>query len=120
MHASSLEGWSLERFLTLNEPAFLELFARSPIRRADRGGFLRNVCIAMGNRGEARYAAPLTHALAHDPDALVRGHAAWALGRVLRALAGSEHTVALGALRGAAAADADVWVRDEATQALNG
>ena len=118
LHANSLEGWSLERFLTLDEPAFHELFAASPIRRADRGGFLRNVCIAMGNRGEAPYAAPLARALASDPDALVRGHAAWALGRLLRVLAPDALLEALATLHAAALADADEWVRDEATQAI--
>jgi epoxyqueuosine reductase len=120
LHASALEGWSLERFLTLDETAFRELFALSPIRRADRGGFLRNVCIAMGNRAEARYAAALLRALAQDAEPVVRGHAAWALGRVLAALEPATHETALAALRDAARTDSDGWVREEAELAASG
>ena len=117
LHAHTLEGWSLERFLTLDEPTFRELFATSPIRRADRGGFLRNVCVAMGNRGAARYAAPLTATLERDPEAIVRAHAAWALGRVAMAAAGSR-SAAHGALTRAAAHDPDALVREEASLAV--
>lgn len=116
LHARTLEGWSLERFLTLDEAGFRALFADSPIRRADRAGFLRNVCVAMGNRGESRYAAPLLGALARDPEALVRGHAAWALARL--SLAGEAAAEARDALAAAARADADAWVREEAALAL--
>ena len=120
LHARSLAGWSLERFLTLDEPTFRELFATSPIRRADRAGFVRNVCVAIGNRGESRFAVPLAGALARDPDALVRGHAAWALGRVAEPMDGDDpaRSRAAAALEGAAASDPDPWVREEAALAL--
>jgi epoxyqueuosine reductase len=101
LHARELEGWSLERFLALDEQGFLALFATSPIRRADRAGFVRNVCVAMGNRGEPGFAAPLARALRDDRDALVRGHAAWALGRVAAAAPGAD------AMRGEASAALD-------------
>jgi epoxyqueuosine reductase len=122
LHARALEGWSLERFLTLDEPGFLELFATSPIRRADRAGFVRNVCVAMGNRGTRTFAAPLATALAGDPDALVRGHAAWALGQVAAALPAvhAVHADASAALARAATDDRDPWVREEAGLALGG
>jgi epoxyqueuosine reductase len=42
---------------------------------------LRNVCIALGNWGAPDAVPVLVRALA-DAEALVRGHAAWALGRV--------------------------------------
>jgi epoxyqueuosine reductase len=119
LHAHALEGWSLERFLTLDEPTFRDLFARSPIRRADRAGFLRNVCVAMGNRALPGYAAPLAQALAGDVAALVRGHAAWALGRVAGAMTPQPlRSDARGALASAATHDADAWVREEAGLAL--
>ena len=82
LHARSLEDWSLERFLTLDEGAFMRLFEGSPIRRARRAGFLRNVCVALGNRREAAAVPALARALASDPDGLVRSHAAWALGEI--------------------------------------
>ena len=117
LHASALEGWSLERFLTLDEPTFRALFATSPIRRADRGGFLRNVCIAMGNRADARYSAPLARALSSDPEPVVRGHAAWALGQTRRVLAPEANSDVLATLRAAARTDTDTWVREEAVLA---
>src|SRR5256712_6187620 len=52
LHARALDGWTLERFLTLDSAGFDALFAGSPIRRAGRAGFLRNVWVALGNRAE--------------------------------------------------------------------
>jgi epoxyqueuosine reductase len=121
LHARALEGWSLERFLCLDARGFAELFATSPIRRADRAGFVRNVCVAMGNRGESAFVAPLAHALSEDHDALVRGHAAWALGRIAAALPAADTTraAAVAALAIAAEADGDPWVREECRLALD-
>jgi epoxyqueuosine reductase len=86
LHARALEGWTLERFLELDEPGFAALFAHSPVRRARRSGFLRNVCVALGNRGAAGSVPALTRALDRDPEPLVRSHAAWALGEIGRRL----------------------------------
>jgi HEAT repeat protein len=72
----------------------------------------------MGNRRDPAHVAPLSRALAGDGDALVRGHAAWALGRVASVLAAGEREAALAALRAAAAGDADAWVREEVRLAL--
>ena len=121
LHAASLEGWSLERFLSLDEPAFLELFATSPIRRAERAGFVRNVCVALGNRGGPEHVPALERALSGDRDALVRGHAAWALGRLAEALAASSpaRIRARAALRNAVDAEPDPWARDEAVFAVS-
>src|SRR5262249_26084001 len=119
LHARPLAGWSLERFLALDEPAFRQLFATSPIRRADRAGFARNVCVAMGNRARPQSATPLAETLAGDAEPLVRGHAAWALGRVAGAAADEPlRAAATAALATAAGGDPDPWVREEATLAL--
>lgn len=67
--------------LSLSEEAFRERFRRSPIKRAKRRGLLRNVCVALGNSGDAQAIPALVGAL-HDDEPLVRGHAAWALGRI--------------------------------------
>jgi epoxyqueuosine reductase len=48
LHARSLEGWTLERFLDLDDATFRALFETSPIRRAKRAGFLRNVVRGVG------------------------------------------------------------------------
>lgn len=67
--------------LSLTEEQFRERFRNSPIKRAKRRGLLRNVCVALGNIGDPRAVPALIGAL-HDEEALVRGHAAWALGRI--------------------------------------
>jgi len=68
--------------LQLTEEEFRARFRGSPILRAKRRGFLRNVCVALGNLGRVEAVPALAHALATDPEPLVRGHAAWALGRI--------------------------------------
>ena len=51
----------LRDFLQLDEAAFRALFRNSPIRRIKRRGFLRNVCVALGNVGtEDDLAVPRT------------------------------------------------------------
>jgi epoxyqueuosine reductase len=67
--------------LSLTEEQFRERFRRSPIKRTKRRGLLRNVCVALGNIGDPQAVPALIGAL-HDEEALVRGHAAWALGRI--------------------------------------
>ncbi|MCC6652687.1 MAG: tRNA epoxyqueuosine(34) reductase QueG [Candidatus Eisenbacteria bacterium] len=107
LHGRSLEGWTLERFLSIGEDAFRALFAESPIRRADREGFVRNVCVALGNRRDETAAHALARALEHDASPVVRLHAAWALGRI--GGAGSRAALARAVTR-----DADAQVREEA------
>jgi epoxyqueuosine reductase len=67
--------------LSLTEEQFRERFRLSPIRRTKRRGLLRNVCVALGNIGDPQ-AIPALVAALHDLEPLVRGHAAWALGRI--------------------------------------
>ncbi len=71
----------LRDLLSLDEHAFTERFRGRPIMRAKRDGFLRNVCVALGNVGALDDVPALESALA-DSSPLVRGHAAWALGQV--------------------------------------
>jgi len=125
LHAREMQGWSLARFLTLDEGGFQETFATSPIRRAGRAGFLRNVCVALGNRGDLLAAPALATSLARDPAPLVRAHAAWALGELATAAMPRVHSAAvlareaaIDALRAAATGDGDAEVRDEALAAL--
>ncbi len=66
--------------LDLDEAGFREQFRHSPILRAKRRGLLRNVCVALGNLGDAVAVPRLARTLRSEPEALVRGHAAWALG----------------------------------------
>jgi epoxyqueuosine reductase len=88
------------------DPEAWEAFSRgSAIRRGGRAGFARNVCVALGNWGAPEAVPVLARALA-DPDPLVRGHAAWALGRV--GGAGARE-----GLSGAASSEEDAWVSAE-------
>ena len=65
----------------MTQQEFSQRFKGSPIKRAKRRGFLRNVLVAIGNWGTQRAVPALEGALAdHEP--LVRGHAAWALGKI--------------------------------------
>lgn len=71
----------LRDFLHLDDAQFRSLFRNSPLLRAKRRGFLRNVCVALGNTGNTDDIPALRVALA-DPEALVREHASWALERI--------------------------------------
>ncbi|MFN8470587.1 MAG: tRNA epoxyqueuosine(34) reductase QueG [Anaerolineae bacterium] len=96
--------------LRMTEEEFRERFRGSPIRRAKWAGLRRNVCVALGNSGDPSAVPPLVEALNGEP-ALVRGHAAWALGR----LGGDE---ARAALISRADMEEDAWVREEIALAL--
>jgi epoxyqueuosine reductase len=80
------------------------------VRRAGRDGFLRNVCVALGNRGDPATVAPLSRATG-DASALVRRHAAWALGRIAT-------EPAIEALRAARERENDAEVVEEIDAAL--
>jgi epoxyqueuosine reductase len=102
----------LAGLLRLDRDGYLHRFRGSPMKRAGLAGLRRNAAVAMGNRGDPRYLPALAGALA-DPDPLVRGHAAWALGRI----GGPEARAHLAA---ALAAEADGEVRREIVAALAG
>ena len=67
--------------LELTDAQFRERFRNSPIKRAKRVGLQRNVCVALGNISDPVAVPALTRCLG-GPDAVVRLHAAWALGRI--------------------------------------
>ena len=67
--------------LELDEAEFQQRFAHSPLSRPGRRGLLRNAAIVLGNSGDLHAAGALIHAL-DDVEPLVRGAAAWALGRL--------------------------------------
>lgn len=71
----------LPEFLAWDEKQFKSFFAGTPIYRLKRRGFLRNVCVALGNRGD-RAALPALRRALDDVEPLVREHAAWAIGRL--------------------------------------
>jgi epoxyqueuosine reductase len=74
-------GMQLRAYLALTDNEFRFLFRGSPIKRIKRRGFLRNVCVALGNVGTAEDLPALERAAA-DPEALIVEHAAWAIDRI--------------------------------------
>ena len=76
-----LEQPSLIRLLEMDQQAFNEQFRRNPAKRPKRAGLLRNAAVALGNSGDEAAVPALTQAL-EDPEPLVRGHTAWALGKI--------------------------------------
>ncbi len=67
--------------LTMTQEEFTDRFRNTPIKRAKLAGLQRNACVALGNIGDRHAIPALGVALEHD-EPLVRGHAAWALGRM--------------------------------------
>jgi epoxyqueuosine reductase len=100
---------SLPGLMGLSREEFARRFKDSPVRRAKYAGFLRNVAVALGNSGDPAAVPVLERALAHD-EPLVRGHAAWALGRL-----GARE-----ALERRLAVEPDPGVREEIDEALRG
>ena len=72
---------TLLSLIGMTQQEFSRRFKGSPIKRAKRRGFLRNVLVAVGNWGEQRAVPAIKKALTDD-EPLVRSHAAWALGQI--------------------------------------
>jgi epoxyqueuosine reductase len=72
---------ALLELIGLTREEFNRRFKDSPVKRAKYAGFLRNVCVALGNSNDPAAVGPLEKALEHE-EPLVRAHAAWALGRL--------------------------------------
>ncbi len=71
-----LFGWS--------EAEYLERSAGSALRRLGYRRWLRNIAIALGNAPRSPAVSAALTARSTDPDAIVREHVQWALGRQLR------------------------------------
>jgi epoxyqueuosine reductase len=84
----STTAFALRDYLRLNDAEFRNLFRDSPIKRIKRRGFLRNVCVALGNVGDEADLPALKKAVA-DPEPLIAEHAAWAIDRIEKRLAGA-------------------------------
>ena len=67
--------------LLLTSSEFNQRFKRSPIKRAKRRGYLRNIAVAVGNIGNKNDLSNLEQA-AQDEEPLVKKHAQWAIDNI--------------------------------------
>ncbi len=100
----------------LVEAHFAARFRNSPVLRATRAGMARNVAVALGNSRHPA-AIELLAALLADTSPVVRGHAAWGLGQLLRAGQDAARITAL--LDGASAVEGDPCVQEELALAIS-
>jgi epoxyqueuosine reductase len=107
-----VHGERLIELMGMSQQEFSRRFKDSPVKRAKRRGLLRNVAVALGNWGSPE-AVPVLAAALGDAESLIRGHAAWALGRISTAEARE-------ALVGRLLLEDDQWVREELSFALSG
>ena len=78
---AELAAPALGDLLALDDAAFRQLFAGSPIKRIGRNRMIRNCLIAAGNSGEPELEAAVQPHLS-DPDAVVAEAAQWAMERL--------------------------------------
>ncbi len=71
----------LASLVEISNDEFSRRFRKSPIRRAGRDGFVRNVVVALGNSRSLDAVVPLARAL-DDASPLVRAHAVWAMTQI--------------------------------------
>lgn len=76
-----VQSWTLVDILELDAERYEAEFTGTAMRRATRSGLRRNAAIVLGNRGDPAALPALATAL-NDADPVVRGHAAWAIGRL--------------------------------------
>lgn len=103
---------ALTELLKLDEADFRERFKGTPIKRAGRDCFIRNVLIACGNSGDATLVAHIQHLL-EDEAPVVRAMAIWALSCLMSV----EEFISLKNEKSANEQDADVrkeWEQGEA------
>lgn len=105
-----VQTWTLVDVLAMDTARYEAEFTGTAMRRATRSGLRRNAAVVLGNRGDDAALPALVAALADD-DAVVRGHAAWAIGRIA-----PRHP----ALEAARAGEPDPQARTEIERALGG
>jgi epoxyqueuosine reductase len=71
----------LIELLQLDDTGFKRRFAGTPMLRTKRRGLLRNVCVALGNVGDAN-SLPHLNCAAADAEPLIAEHARWAIEQI--------------------------------------
>jgi epoxyqueuosine reductase len=74
--------------LSISTQEFNQHFKGSPIKRAKRRGYLRNVAVALGNTGDM-HALPVLQRALRDEEPMVREHAQWAINKIDRRVGAS-------------------------------
>lgn len=103
---------SLLALLQLRSGEFKRTYARTAMGWRGAAILRRNAAVALGNALDRAAVPALARAVREDPHPMVRGHAAWALGRI----GGPQ---AAGYLRQCLAQEQDEHVREELTLALS-
>ena len=67
--------------LGLDGDGFRDVFRKSPVKRAKRRGFMRNILVAVGNSGNKEYIKYVRNLICDD-EPIIRAHAVWALCRL--------------------------------------
>ena len=78
---TDLAAPDLIELLQLDDAGFKSHFAGTPMLRTKRRGFLRNVCVALGNMGDEN-ALPALGKAAADYEPLIAEHARWAVSEI--------------------------------------
>jgi epoxyqueuosine reductase len=72
---------SLSEELSLTPQAFNQHFKGTPVKRAKRLGYVRNVAVALGNSGDMHH-LPVLQTVLNDEEPIVRDHAQWAIDKI--------------------------------------
>ncbi len=107
----ALRSISPEQLLQLDHSSWARIFRGSAAKRCKHRGALRNAAVVLGNRRDPSLIPLLSSRLELEPEPLVRGHVAWALGRI-------EHPDARRALAHALTREHNPYVLDELDDAL--
>jgi epoxyqueuosine reductase len=72
--------------LTLTSVEFNQRFKKSPLKRAKRRGYLRNLAVAVGNTGNKKD-IPVLKQAEKDEEPLISAHAKWAINNINKEIA---------------------------------
>jgi epoxyqueuosine reductase len=78
-----IRNLTLGQELALTEEEFERVYHDSPVRRARRSGYLRNIALVIGNQGDIHNQDLLLYVIRHEEEPMVRAAAVWAAGRML-------------------------------------